>query len=198
MTLLVTGLNIPKINGMITSGTVDSIFIGLFPDFIHYIVAFILLASFWWASHLISHYFQTISTRMSFTTITMLLFVGLIPFSTNLAGDFPLNSHAVIVFELNLFVFGLLSVIQWNEIIADTMNFAPDADLRMMLMSREEAYIFPVLSLLAILLAIVSVPWGILIYLVAPVYILLIWKRETRSQTVRQKSSHKAAKSSRN
>lgn len=198
MTLLVTGLNIPKVNGIITSGTVDSLLISLFPDFIHYIVAFILLAGFWWASHIRSHYFQTISSRMSFTTITMLLFVGLIPFSTNLAGDFPLNSHAVIIFEINLFVIGLLSVLQWNEIISGTMAFAPDADLRMMLLSREEAYIFPVLSLLAILLAIISVPWGILIYLVAPAYILLIWMKETRSHTLKQRSIHKSAKFSRN
>ena len=102
MTLLVTGLDIPKLNGIATSGTVDSILLNLFPDFIHYIIAFVLLASFWWSSHLRSHYLQSIDRKMSFLTITTLLFVGLIPFSTNLAGDFPLNTHAVIIFELNL------------------------------------------------------------------------------------------------
>ena len=116
MTLLVTGLDIPKLNGVITSGTVDSILIDLLPDFLHYIIAFALLASFWWASHLRSHYHQSINSKMSFVTITTLLFVGLIPFSTNLVGDFPLNTHAVIIFELNLFVIGLLSVLQLSLI----------------------------------------------------------------------------------
>ena len=104
MTLLVTGLNIPKLNGIVTSGSVDSILINLFPDFIHYLIAFALLAAFWWASHLRSHYHQAIDGKMSFFTIMTLLFVGLVPFSTNLAGDFPMNSHAVIIFELNLFI----------------------------------------------------------------------------------------------
>ncbi len=89
MTLLVTGLDIPKLNGIITSGAVDSILLSLFPDFIHYIVAFVLLASFWWASHLRSQYHPSIDRTMGLLTIASLLFVGLIPFSTNLAGDFP-------------------------------------------------------------------------------------------------------------
>ena len=110
----------PKLNGIVTSGTVDPLLISLFPDFIHYIIAFVLLASFWWASHLRSHYLQSIDKKMSFLTITTLLFVGLIPFSTNLAGDFPLNSHAVIIFELNLLAIGILSVWQWNQILNDT------------------------------------------------------------------------------
>jgi uncharacterized membrane protein len=100
MTLLVTGLDIPKLNGIITTGTVDSLLLNLFLAFIHYIIAFVLLASFWWSSHLRSHYLQSIDSKMSFLNITTLLFVGLIPFSTNLAGDFPLNTHAVIIFEL--------------------------------------------------------------------------------------------------
>jgi TMEM175 potassium channel family protein len=192
MTLLVTGLNIPNLNGMITSGAVDSLLINLFPDFIHYLVAFVLLASFWWASHLRSQYHQSIDSRMGFLTIMTLLFVGLIPFSTNLAGDFPLNTHAVIIFELNLFIIGFLSVMQWNQIIRKTTYLDPDADTRALLLSRDEAYIFPVLSILAILLAVFSMPWGIFVYSVAPVYFVLIWLKETRSQTAKQKSVHKS------
>ena len=192
MTLLVTGLDIPKIHGAIISGSVDSILISLFPDFIHYIIAFALLAVFWWASHLRSHYHQSIDRKMGFLTILTLLFVSLVPFSTNLAGDFPLNSHAVIIFEFNLFIIGLLSVVQWNQIICTTLGSDPVADISVLLLNREEAYIFPVLSILAILLALFSLPWGIFIYLGAPVYYVLIWLKDTRSHTVKQKTFHKS------
>jgi TMEM175 potassium channel family protein len=191
MTLLVTGLDIPKLNGIVTSGTVDTILVNLFPDFIHYIIAFVLLAIFWWASHLRSHYLQSIDSKMGFLTIATLLFVGLIPFSTNLAGDFPLNTHAVIIFEFNLFVIGLLSVLQWNQIIYNATCLDPNADIRTLISNREEAYIFPVLSSLAILLAIISVPWGIFIYCVAPVYLVLMWLKETRLHSIKQKPVHK-------
>jgi uncharacterized membrane protein len=191
MTLLVTGLDIPKLNGIVTSGAVDSLLFSLFPGFIHYIIAFILLAGFWWASHLRSHYIQSIDNKMGFLTITTLLFVGLIPFSTNLAGDFPLNTHAVIIFEFNLFVLGLLSVLQWNQILTNAMCLDPDADVKMLVLNREEAYIFPLLSLFAILLALISIPWGIFIYLIAPVYIVLLWLKETKSHVTKEKRVHK-------
>jgi uncharacterized membrane protein len=188
MTLLVTGLDIPKLNGIVTSGTVDSILVDLLPDFIHYIIAFVLLAGFWWASHLRSHYHQSMNSTMGFVTIATLLFVGLIPFSTNLAGDFPSNTHAVIIFELNLFVIGLLSVVQWNQVLTDTLQNDPDTDIRMLIRNRNEACIFPLLSSLAILLAIISLPWGIFVYLLAPVYLVLIWVKETRSDRLKQKA----------
>ncbi|MDD1694470.1 MAG: TMEM175 family protein, partial [Methanoregula sp.] len=181
-----------KLNGIITSGAVDSLLISLFPDFIHYIVAFVLLATFWWASHLRSHYHQSIDSRMSFLTIATLLFVGLIPFSTNLAGDFPLNTHAVIIFELNLFIIGLLSVLQWNRVLTDTIHVDPGIDIRTLILNRNEACIFPVLSTLAILLALLSIPWGIFIYVVAPVYFVLIWWKETRYHSAKQKPVYKS------
>ncbi len=102
-----------------------------------------------------------------------------------------MNSHAVIIFELNLFVIGLLSVLQWNQILNDTLCNGLNADIRMICLNRDEAYIFPVLSFLAILLAIISIPGGVFIYLVAPVYLVLIWLKETRSLTIRDKRVHK-------
>ncbi|MFA6226045.1 MAG: TMEM175 family protein [Methanoregula sp.] len=191
MTLLVTGLDIPKLNGAITSGAVDTILINLLPDFIHYLIAFALLACFWWASHLRSHYHQSIDSKMSFITILTLLFVGLIPFSTNLVGDFPLNPHAAVIFEINFFVLGLLSVLQWNQIIHDSMYLDPDADIRKIILNRDEAYIFPVLSILAIVLALFSIPGGTFVYAIAPVYLVLRWLKDTRSFTIRKKQDHK-------
>ncbi len=191
MTLLVTGLNIPQRNGIIISGSVDSILINLFPDFIHYIIAFVLLAVFWWSSHMRSHYTHSIDRTMSFLTITNLLFVGLIPFSTNLAGDFPLNTHATIIFELNLFAIGLLSVLQWTHLLYHSSCLDPTVDRNDLFMNRADAYIFPILSLIAILLAIAAFPWGIFIYFVAPVYMVGMWLKATKTHTIRKRKVNK-------
>lgn len=196
MTLLVTGMEIPKLNGIVTSGSVDSLLFDLFPDFIHYIIAFVLLAVFWWSSHLRSHNLKSIDKTMSVLTITTLLFVGLIPFSTNLAGDFPLNTHAAIIFEMNLLVIGLLSVLQWNHMLTHSACLNPNTDTGILRRNRVEAYIFPVLSAIAILLALVAIPWGIFIYFVAPVFMVLVWIRETRSHTEKKKTVQKPVKSS--
>jgi uncharacterized membrane protein len=191
MTLIVTGLDIPKLNGMITTGTVDSLLFSMLPDFIHYIIAFSLLANFWWASHMRSHYLRAITRKMSLLNILTLLFVGLIPFSTNLAGDFPLNSHAVVIFELNLLAIGILSVWQWHQIFRDAPYLLPNADIAMLPFHQEEAYIFPVLSTLAIILAVISIPWGIFVYTLAPVYLVIVWLKETKFHAIRVKTLKK-------
>lgn len=116
--------------------------------------------------------------------------MGRIPFSTNLAGDFPLNTHAVIIFEFNLSVLGILSVLQWNMVIASPVFLDPDTDTEEVIRC-DEACIFPVLSCLAVLLALISIPWGIFIYVIAPVFILLIWWKERRIKTVRQEPAQK-------
>jgi uncharacterized membrane protein len=120
------------------------------------------------------------------------MLVGLIPFSTNLAGDFPLNTHAVIIFEFNLLVIGLLSILQWNRVLNNANRVDRNVNIRMLILNRDEAYIFPVLSALAILLALICIPWGIFIYCVVPVYFVLMWLKEMRSRAVKQKSVHKS------
>ncbi len=181
MTLLVTGLDIPKLGGIITSGTVDTVILNLFPDFIHYLIAFTLLANFWWTHHLRSHYLQAINRKIIFLNMVTLIFVGLIPFSTNLIGDFPLNAHAALIFELNLLCLGLLSVLQWNKVIGSGMCLKQDADRKMMSLGKEDSYIFPVLSFIAIVLSLVSIPWSAFIYFIAPVYIAVIQWKDTKS-----------------
>jgi uncharacterized membrane protein len=156
MTLPVTGLDIPRISGMITSGTIDEVILNLFPDIIHYLIAFVLLANFWWANYLRSHYLKVINRKIVFLNMLTLLFVGLVPFSTNLIGDFPLNDYAILVFEMNLFCLGFLSVLQWNRVITSTKCLKLDADMHTLYLEKADSYIFPVLSFIAIVLSLIS------------------------------------------
>jgi uncharacterized membrane protein len=183
MTLLATEMNIPKLGDIVTAGTVDSIISSIFPDIIHYVIAFALLANFWWASHIRSHYLTTMSRRMSGLNIVTLLFVGLIPFSTKLATSYPMNTQAVMMFEFNLFVLGLLSVLEWNQIARDTGSDAGTGS-REVSQGWKEACIFPVLSAMAIVFALFSVPGGIFMYFIAPVYFVLLWVREKHLQMI--------------
>ncbi|MEN6609973.1 MAG: TMEM175 family protein [Methanoregulaceae archaeon] len=186
MTMLVTGLDIPKINGIITSNTIDKILVGLAPDFIHYLLAFILLANFWWAHHERSHYIHAMDKRMIFLNIVSLLFVGLIPFSTNLVGDFPLNTHAALIFELNLVFLGFLSLLQWNQVLRNIPCLNEDADIEEIILGRDDAIIFPALSMIGIFFALSAVSWGIFVYALAPVYIICIklWKTQSHKRNI--------------
>jgi len=181
MTLLITGLDIPTIGGIVTNGTVDAVILNLIPDFIHYLIAFILLANFWWAHHMRSHYLHAINRKIIFLNMVTLLFVGLVPFSTNIVGDFPLNSHAALIFELNLFCLGVLSVLQWNNVIGSGTCLKHEADRDMMTLGKEDSYIFPVLSFIAIVLSLTGIPGSIFVYLIAPVYIVVMQRKMTKT-----------------
>ena len=95
---------------------------------------------------------------------------------------------------MNLLVIGLLSVLQWNHMLHHSTCLNPNTDTGILRRNRVEAYIFPVLSAVAILLALVSIPWGIFIYFVAPVYMVLMWIRETRSHAAKKKTVRKLVK----
>jgi hypothetical protein len=76
---------------------------------------------------------------------------------------------------------GLLSALQWKTVIANRMCLKKNADQKMMAIGKDDSYIFPLLSFIAIILALVSVQGSAFIYLLAPVYIIAVQWMEARA-----------------
>ncbi len=130
MTLLVVTIDVPpKTLGVVPSALVDQYILNVVPDFIHYMVVFALLAVFWWYQHKWSHFLHTIDTNLIVANILLLLFVALIPFTTNIVGNYPLNSHVAIIFELNMFIVGLVCVYLWAYVLKNHGCLLPAASL---------------------------------------------------------------------
>ena len=104
MTLLAIGIEVPAdINGF-TPALVQSTLMELFPDFVHFVIAFLLIAALWVMHHMQFHKIHYVDHNLLWMTIGSLLFVALIPFSTDLVGDFPANPLCAFIFELNLLI----------------------------------------------------------------------------------------------
>jgi uncharacterized membrane protein len=115
MTLLVIGLNIPdKVILVQSTEYAAHLLVSLHYDFLHYIIAFLILGAFWLSHHSQLHSVRNIDIPFVWINLITLLFVALLPFSTSFSGDFPEIPLGAMVFEANLFAVGMGMFCQWK------------------------------------------------------------------------------------
>ena len=105
-------------------------------------------------------------------TVSSLLFVALLPFSTDLIGNFPTYPHIAVIFELNLLLIGVLTYGMWLYTANDYELGSTQSDEVFIATHRNRVLVFPVLSLVAIMLALFDFGYSQLVYLVVPLYFL--------------------------
>lgn len=111
MTLLVTSMILPHAADAPALSAAGALSL-LIPDFIHYVIAFFVLAAFWIAHHLLFNQIRFIIRPFLTLNIIGLFFVTLVPFTTSFVGDYS-GTLPSIVFELNLMMLGLMIYVQW-------------------------------------------------------------------------------------
>ena len=117
MTLLVVGLSVPDIPKADAAIELPQHIATMFPEFLSFIIAFLVLASFWIVHHEHFHYLRSVNGWVLWLNIFILIFVVLVPFSTNLSGDYPHVPIAPFIFHLNMLALGTLFLLQWQYII---------------------------------------------------------------------------------
>jgi uncharacterized membrane protein len=80
----------------------------LAPKIASYVYTFLVLGVFWVAHHLQVFNIKTIDRGFMWITIVLLLFVGFVPFSTALIGEYPLETTSQVVYGLNMISIGLM------------------------------------------------------------------------------------------
>ena len=113
MTLLVTGLVIPHIAKTEAEAKLAIRITEMHSEFISFLVAFFVLASFWLKHDRQFHYVRRVDASIMRITLFILACVVLIPFTTNLSGDYSQVRLAAELFHLNMFTLGLCFLIHW-------------------------------------------------------------------------------------
>jgi uncharacterized membrane protein len=177
MTLLVITIDIPSKYAHVKEVTpVHAIISSVMPDLAHFFIAFFLLAILWYFEHQRFRSLVYLDRPLLCLNITSLAFVCLLPFSTNVAGDYPFDYLGAIIFELNILIIGLIALVQWIYIQNRRRELVPSLDSPRI--SREILWsgVFPALSLAGIILALLQVPMSVGIYLLAPLIMaFLFW-----------------------
>jgi uncharacterized membrane protein len=174
MTLLVTTLDFPKPGEALPALTTHELVIAYFPGFFSYFLAFIILAGFWVGHHALFHHIHSIDRTLLWTNILSLFFVALIPFSTDVVGDYPDLPLAAIIFEANLLAIGVFIWLIWNYATTERRFVEKTLDEKIVRLHSLRALMIPFISLVGIALALLGYTWTTAVYLAVPLLSLVI------------------------
>ncbi len=108
MTILVFEIRVPDFALYPTNADMVHAFLSMVPLFLTYILSFAMLFTYWRAHHFfVSVYAQNIDMTLTNINALFFLFVGLVPFSASLLGEYTAIEMPIIIFALNTILIGL-------------------------------------------------------------------------------------------
>jgi uncharacterized membrane protein len=173
MTLLVTTLDFPSSDASLPALTLHRMILTFLPDFLNYIIAFIVLAGFWIAHHALFHHIRFMDRTLLWTNVLSLLFVALLPFSTDLVGDYSGVPLAAVVFEANLLAIGLSLFLIWSYATAGRRLVERNLAEGIVRVHARRCLVIPAISGAGMVLALLGFPWSTLVYATAPLLFML-------------------------
>ena len=86
------------------------------PQFIIFVIAFLVLITFLIEHYRQFHYLRIVDPTILTLNVAILVFTVLIPFSTDVVGNYNRVEIAVIPFHINILIIGTLFVAHWKYI----------------------------------------------------------------------------------
>lgn len=169
MTLLVLTINIAKPAAEDAPRVLPVILAGVLPQIFTLVLAFFILAFFWHGHHRQFHFVRTVDPVLLWITIFMLITIVLVPFTTDIAGDYSGIEAAVLPFHLNILLVGLVYSLHWKYICASPQLCSPVPDQRVAKVWSRETTVIPVVALIGAVLSLLTPMGSLLVYLIAPV-----------------------------
>lgn len=179
MTLLVTTIDVPsKYERVRVASPVHEIITSVLPDLFHYFIAFTILAILWYFHHQQFRHLAGLNRTLLVTTMTSLAFVCLVPFSTNIAGDYPYDVLGAIIFELDIFVIGLITIVQWYYLRKRSAVLLPGLTIERIDREIVWSWVFRLLSIAGIAIAVADFSWSPAVYILAPLIMAYLYRKE--------------------
>jgi uncharacterized membrane protein len=170
MTLLVIGLNLPDKATLVASNAYAlQVLLTLSSDFMHYVLAFLILGAFWLSHHMQFHSVKTPDKIFTWINLGTLMFVALLPFSASFSGDFSGVPVGAMVFEVNLFVIGMGMSLLWWYATNDHRLTEPTLKPAYIRKVRFRNLVVPAVSIVGIMFALAGSTWSSAVYLTLPI-----------------------------
>jgi uncharacterized membrane protein len=179
MTLLVLTLDVPVLPSHAGSAELSSALSALLPHVWSFLLSFVLLGSFWVVHHRQYQHIRHATEASIWINLIALLFVVILPFSTDLQGEYGNLALANIVFETNLLLIGLSYLAQWWYATKVANLVDPELDPETIRLGLLRNLVVPAVSLVAILLALVTPSGSTLVYLlIFPIMRVLLRRKK--------------------
>jgi uncharacterized membrane protein len=170
MTLLVLSIEVPQTS---IRPALQALLTSLYPDIIIYVLAFLALSVFWVLHHQMFHFIRSLDSFMLWLNIVWLLFVGLMPFTSNLADTYYEDMLAELIFGLNVLVISLIVLIQWYHVTRHPGLMDPSVDNTLMKFEMQRGEIVTGIALLGTILAAFNIFHGVAVFALIPVIFAL-------------------------
>ena len=106
ITLLVLSIDVPRLHG---GQRLDHALSGLSDNFVSYFIGFAVIGLFWVGHHYFFDSLRGFDGRLLWLNLLYLSFIGLLPFTTALLGDFGNDPTALTAYAINVGLAGLAS-----------------------------------------------------------------------------------------
>jgi len=177
MTLLVLTLTLPDATQ--TKLSLSQLLVGQWPKFFNYALSFVLLAIFWIVHHQQFHMIHRTDRGHIWINIGILMFVALMPFSTDVAGSYGDEILAELVFSANLMILGLLFLLNWWYACRNHRLVDPDLSKETIARGIRRSCITPVVAAISMVLSFFIPRWGLTVYMLIPIIQLHPWFRHS-------------------
>jgi uncharacterized membrane protein len=168
MTLLVLSIGVPDIAKNLSEAAFQHQLWLLWPKLMCYALSFWILSGFWRNNHQQFQYIKRSDPTLITINVFWLLFIALMPFSTELISEYGGTYFtANVIFQLNLLFAGILYYINWQYsvwkgLVDENLN---ENTIKLM---RDINLILPLCSVLALGLSFYFFAWSSLVYFLSP------------------------------
>ena len=171
MTLLILDIQVPTIIASATSEVVEASLLEMWPIFFDYRLSFLILGFFWLAHNKQYKHVGRTDDRYVWLTLLGLMFVVLIPFSTELIGSYTDTTASEIFFHMNMLAILGFTYLQMRHVdkhraLVDADRFEHEEFKRGMDVTR----MFILVTFLGMALSFVIPEWSNTVYLVVPIW----------------------------
>jgi uncharacterized membrane protein len=169
MTLLVLGIDIPKnIPSTDANQALIQHLIRLIPQFLVYALAFLVLGSFWYMHQKHFQYIERVDGSLLWINLFGLMFIALLPFTTNLAGDYGNHQMGILPMEINLLLIALIFYHEWAYITSRPQLLNQEMDVWTATRGKEKSAVIIAVSLISIGLSFFIPDWSTTPYILIP------------------------------
>ena len=136
----------------------------MWPKFLVYVLSFLIAGIYWLIHHSIFDAIRYYDATLAWINIVFLLFVALIPFTTYLLGEYFLLKTSTIIYGVHLLLMFLGGYSLWTYSTRKHILVVPDLDPGVVQGARRMGYVYFLILIIAILVALFIPLISIIIY----------------------------------
>lgn len=166
-TLLVLGIAVPSEHEFAVEG-VWAFLDKIRHDVRAYALSFLIITSYWIQHHVIFSFLQHASRKFAWINCILLFFITLIPFATKLMATYRHDQYVVLIYGMLQVVCGMLLVVLWSEAHDQRRKEVQELDPRVKRSMTLRILLGPLINLIGVAVAPLSVTLALICFLAAP------------------------------